>query len=914
MKVSTKLYVGILFQFLVAISLVAVFLYMQEKQDHDSVVINLAGRQRMLSQKITKDILLFSQAVFPAEKVLNTIDVFDQTLKALTYGGEAPLDLIQTTFTTLPAPETKAVVTQLITVESIWGSFSKIAKRYLKEKKASSLAYLIDNNVLLLQEMNRAVFLIDEEAADKVASLRKVLLWGSAVLSLLFLFTLFITKHAEAERKRLLVAERDQAKRKAALFKLSAKLAATLDEEEVNRRVVDGLHDTLGCDLVALFLVDEATGDRLFAASAGVGDSPVRIPRGQGLSERPLLDGQLHYTPDVAQEHRYIHGVHGSEVDVPVLIGEKVQGVLIAENREPHAFNQNDFEVLTAATQLAGLAIERARLLASERRRANELDALRTTITDITSELELSNMLHAIVERAAGLLGATGGELGLYDEASRDIQIVVNHNLGQGNIGTRLRLGEGAMGCVVETGEPLIIEDYHAWGGRARQYDEIVIHACLAVPLKVGNRLVGVISIAATDPNRQFGPDDVHLISLFAHQTAIAIENTRLFEEVQSQKRYSESLVQNSPVAIISVDMNDNVSSWNPAAEKLFGFNRAEALGCKLDTLITTTPEMLEEAKDFTRETNEKARLVHAITRRCHRDGTLVDVEVLAAPVDVKDPLAGSFAIYHDISELKRVEQELQKAKEAAEAANRAKSTFLANMSHELRTPLNAVIGYSEMLIEDAEDQGQQEFIPDLQKIRQASKQLLSLINDVLDLSKIEAGKMELYLETFEIMHLMQDVVNTVQPLVEKNANNLKIHSANDLGTMYADLIKVRQGLVNLLGNAFKFTEHGTIRLDAARQTVDGADWVTFSVSDTGIGMTPEQMEKLFQPFSQAEASMTRKYGGTGLGLEITRRFCEILGGDITAKSKLGVGSTFTIRLPAKVVQPKIKLVALAES
>ena len=211
------------------------------------------------------------------------------------------------------------------------------------------------------------------------------------------------------------------------------------------------------------------------------------------------------------------------------------------------------------------------------------------------------------------------------------------------------------------------------------------------------------------------------------------------------------------------------------------------------------------------------------------------------------------------------------------------------------------------MLIEDAEDQGQEAFIPDLQKIREASKQRLSLINDVLDLSKIEAGKMELYLETFEVMHLIQDVVSTVQPLVEKNANNLKIHSTNDLGTMYTDLFKVRQGLINLLGNASKFTENGTIRLEAARQTVDGANWMTFSVSDTGIGMTPEQMEKLFQPFSQAEASMTRKYGGTGLGLEITRRFCEILGGDITAKSKLGEGSTFTIRLPVEVVHPKIE-------
>ena len=173
---------------------------------------------------------------------------------------------------------------------------------------------------------------------------------------------------------------------------------------------------------------------------------------------------------------------------------------------------------------------------------------------------------------------------------------------------------------------------------------------------------------------------------------------------------------------------------------------------------------------------------------------------------------------------------------------------------------------------------------------------------------------MELYLETFEVKHLIQNVVSTVQPLVEKNASNLKIHTADDLVTMHTDCIKVRQGLVNLLGNALKFTEHGTIRLEAARQTVDGTDWITFSVSDTGIGMTSEQMEKLFQPFSQAEASMTRKYGGTGLGLEITKRFCKMLGGDITAKSELGVGSTFTIRLPAEVVQPKIELMAVTES
>jgi CheY-like chemotaxis protein/two-component sensor histidine kinase len=226
-------------------------------------------------------------------------------------------------------------------------------------------------------------------------------------------------------------------------------------------------------------------------------------------------------------------------------------------------------------------------------------------------------------------------------------------------------------------------------------------------------------------------------------------------------------------------------------------------------------------------------------------------------------------------------------------------------MSHELRTPLNAIIGYSEMLQEEAEDLGQEDFTPDLQKIQFAGKHLLALINDILDLSKIEAGRMDLYLETFDLPSMVQEAVTTIQPLVEKNRNTLTVHCADNLGTIQADLTKVRQSLFNLLSNACKFTEQGTIRLAVSRETVDGAAWVTLRVTDTGIGMTPEQTGRLFQAFAQADASTTRQYGGTGLGLTITRHFCRMMGGDITVESALGQGSTFTIRLPAEVVDPK---------
>ncbi len=254
-------------------------------------------------------------------------------------------------------------------------------------------------------------------------------------------------------------------------------------------------------------------------------------------------------------------------------------------------------------------------------------------------------------------------------------------------------------------------------------------------------------------------------------------------------------------------------------------------------------------------------------------------------------------------SELQESNAHLQEAQKAAEEASRTKSAFLANMSHELRTPMNAIIGYSEILLEEAEEDGQTAVVQDLQKIRSAAKHLLSLINDILDLSKIEAGKMTAYHEPINIAEMVDEVRTTVFPLVEKNGNTLEIVMAPEIGTMHSDLTKIRQTLFNLLSNASKFTERSNIELRVVRTTEEGADWITFAVRDSGIGMTPEQLGRLFQAFTQADESTTRKYGGTGLGLAISRKFCQLLGGDITVESTVGVGSTFTVRLPAEAPQ-----------
>jgi len=263
----------------------------------------------------------------------------------------------------------------------------------------------------------------------------------------------------------------------------------------------------------------------------------------------------------------------------------------------------------------------------------------------------------------------------------------------------------------------------------------------------------------------------------------------------------------------------------------------------------------------------------------------------------------GTVAVYTDITELKHRQIELEQAREQAEQASRTKSQFLASMSHELRTPLNAIIGYSEILQEDVTDLGRDNLVSDLKKIEDAGRHLLRLINDILDLSKVEAGRMDVFIEDVEIVPLLEEVRAIIVPLADNNSNVTEFRMAENLGIMRTDRTKLKQSLLNILSNASKFTENGRLTLVADRFE-SSRPTVRFAISDTGIGMTEEQLGRLFEAFSQADASTTKKYGGTGLGLAITRHFCQLLGGDVTVSSRLGEGSTFTITLPDRASVP----------
>jgi PAS domain S-box-containing protein len=378
-------------------------------------------------------------------------------------------------------------------------------------------------------------------------------------------------------------------------------------------------------------------------------------------------------------------------------------------------------------------------------------------------------------------------------------------------------------------------------------------------------------------------------------------EQKRAEDALRVSEENFRNLVENSEIAI-SIGRNAEFLFVNDAFARTFGYENRDDILTLGHYRHLIAPHEQERVLGYSRARIEGKPVPNIYEfEGIKRDGGTIWIQRTARMITWNGERV-TLGTVSDVTQRHQAEERLRAALNSAETANRAKSEFLAKMSHELRTPLNAIIGYSEMLHEEAQDVGQEDFLPDLRNIQVAGRHLLGLINEILDLSKIEAGKMELFLERFDVPTLVLDVVATVQPLVEKNANTLEVDCDAGLGSMFADVTKVRQALFNLLSNAGKFTTRGSIVLDVAPEAEGGSPWIRFRVSDSGIGMTPEQMENLFQAFSQADASTTRQYGGTGLGLAISRTFCQMMGGDITVESQLGHGSTFTIRLPAEVV------------
>ena len=371
-------------------------------------------------------------------------------------------------------------------------------------------------------------------------------------------------------------------------------------------------------------------------------------------------------------------------------------------------------------------------------------------------------------------------------------------------------------------------------------------------------------------------------------------------EELRASEARFRAAVETLGEGLIITDAEDVVAYVNSRMTQLSGYTAEEMVGKTVPALLVPDDEQAAYRDHMLLRLQGMSEQYELSMQR--KDGSRFWAEITATAFRAPDGrIVGTLGAVMDISDRKRIQEELVAAVDASEDASRAKSAFLANMSHELRTPLNAVIGYSEMLTEEARDRGLANLLPDLDKIRSSGKHLLRLINDILDLSKIEAGRMELFPELFDVPSLVREVSGTIRPMAERRGNVLELRCQEDVHRMRADLTRVRQVLLNLLSNAAKFTENGRVTLEVERVLTSGAPWIQFRVTDTGIGLGPEELGKLFKAFSQADASTTRKYGGTGLGLAISRQLCQMMGGEVTVESTLGQGSVFTMTLPCSL-------------
>jgi PAS domain S-box-containing protein len=707
------------------------------------------------------------------------------------------------------------------------------------------------------------------------------------------------------ENARLVHETRQRNAELALINSVQDAIAGELEPQAIYDAVGDRIRDVFDAQTVVIGTLDAATG---------LAHYPYFIERGQRLQAEPTpVAGFTKHVLETrepvllvenleAESERYGSTVLAGEMPksvlfVPLVGGGKATGVISLQNVDrEHAFDEADQQLLTTVAGSLSVALENARLVAETRRRVSELATVNSIGQALSSQLDLDALIERVGEQVRETFAADIAYLALLDETAGQIEFAYYHESGERRPEAAMKYGEGLTSQILRTREPLLLnrreqlEKEEAVGTPSLSY--------LGVPILVGSRAIGAISVQSIEEEGRFGEADARLLATIAANVGVAIQNARLFSEIDRQKQYLEMLVEVSPAAVVVMDADERVTGWNPAAAALFGYASEEAIGRTIDELVVPA-ELRSESREVTEEARGQGR-TRRITRRADKDGNLLDVEMELVPLRFGGENAGFYAIYHDITEL-------QRAREEAEAATQAKSAFLATMSHEIRTPMNAVIGMTDLLLGTNLTGEQREFA---EVVHTSGDALLHVIDDILDYSKIEAGKLDLEHEPFNLRDCVEGALDIVAPRAWEKELELGCLIDDDAPVgVVGDEARLRQVLLNLLSNAVKFTEQGeVVVLVGARETAAGAYEVELAVRDTGIGIPQDRMDLLFTSFSQVDASTTRRFGGTGLGLAISKRLVELMGGTISVESEQKRGSTFTISLPATAADVPSKI------
>lgn len=857
-----------------------------------------------------------------------------------------------------------------------------------------------------------------------------------------FLQTLASNMGVGISNARLYQSEQRRAAELEAVNTVSSALVSELDVDSIFRLAGDQTRKIFNADIVYIALLDEQNQRIDFPYTFGEDISPIQY--GEGLTSRVLQTRQpLLINQDLDQQVIEMGKVAiGKEalsfIGVPVMVGGRAVGVLsVQSTHQEGIYSDQDLHLLETIASNIGIAIHNARLYQVEQQRVAELAVINSIQISLASELKIESIYNVVGDRLREIFHQSDLGIIIIDPMTKMAFAPYLVEDGKRISIEPMPLPEyGFHRHVLDTRTTLVINEN--FEQEIKKFHTRVLpgtkteKSAVYVPLISGDQVRGIISLNNFEKEHAFNENDVRLLETLANSMSVALDNARLFAEVQRQKKFSEELIQTSPVAILILDKDNNVNSLNPAAMRLFGYNQQEAEGKNIIDIVASGdvhPQLL----DFTNRIKQ-GNAVHSFVQRLNKKGERLFLELFAVPVVFESQRVGTFAMYHDITDLKnaeaailesehrlldiinflpdatmvidrdnkviawnraietmtgisakeilgkgdyeyslpfygerrpvlidlvlvpredfeqqkyahitrtgetligetytpnlkngmryllamasplrdaggnivgaietirditdrkKAEEELRMAKEAADSANQAKSAFLANMSHELRTPLNAIIGFTRIVRRQGEAILPARQTENLDKVLTSADHLLNLINTVLDIAKIEAGRMDVLASNFRVASLIDLCANTAQPLLKPGVTLEKMVDEN-LSMVYSDQDKLRQIILNLLSNAAKFTHAGKIIVSAKKDERN----LMIAVRDTGIGISEEALPRIFKEFQQADSSTTRQYGGTGLGLSISRNLARLLGGELSVDSELGKGSTFTLTIP----------------